>query len=57
MLKYIYMLLVLVAIVIILTTFSDEYNLPSFYYAISYIICGTSPLVFYYIKKSKSNYQ
>lgn len=55
MLKNIYIILVIIATLIIFTKFDDNYNLPNIYYSFAYIICGTSPLIVYIIKRSRQN--
>lgn len=52
--KKIYIAIVVIAILILINKFIEVYRLSKVWYSLSYIICGTAPLVVYlFVKKEK----
>ena len=49
-------MMVVASIGIALTVFIEGYNLPNYIYSVAYIICGTSPLVVYLIKRRSGKF-
>ena len=51
-----YLMIVLASVGIALTVYIEGYNLPNYIYSVAYIICGTSPLVVYLIKRRSGKF-
>ena len=49
-------MMVVASIGIALTVYIEGYNLPNYIYSVAYIICGTSPLVVYLIKRRSGKF-